>query len=255
MAIRGLLLDIDGVLSVAGQAVAGAPAALEALRRLEMPFRVLTNVTMRSRAEVAAGLGRIGFGIDAAEIFTASALAAHYLRSCGSQANWVFVQGSAIEDFHDVPLTDQQPEFVVLGDLGDSWDAALMNRIYRALLGGARLAAMQHNAAWIAADGPRLDVGAWAAALEYASGQPALVMGKPSPLAYQLPAQEMGLPPDQLAMVADDPDVDLAGARAAGLHTIFVRTSAVPRRRPVGAHEFDFLLDSVADLPALLGGL
>ncbi len=252
--IAGLLMDIDGVLSVRGEPIAGAAAALAEVRRLGIPLRLLTNVTMRSRADVAAGLQRMGFEVEAGDIYTASALAAHYLRQQGSPPIWVLLNGTALADFAGIPMTEEAPAFVVLGDLGDGFNAGVMHRIYRALLGGAQLVAIQHNAAWIAADGPRLDVGAWAAALEYAAGQRALVMGKPSALAYQLPAQAMGLAPAQMAMVGDDPEVDLVGARAVGMQTVFVRTSAVPGRRAVGADEFDYALDSVADLPALLKG-
>jgi len=250
--IDGLLLDIDGVLTTRLSPIPGAPAALADLRRRGMPFRLLTNITMRSRAEVAAGLQRAGFAIESSEIFTAASLAAHYLRAHGGPRSWVLLHGSACEDFAGLDLGEAGAEYVVLGDLGDAFDAGIMNRIYRALLAGARLIAVQHNRAWIAADGPRLDVGAWVAALEFASGRPALVVGKPSPLAYQMPAADLGLPLDRLAMLSDDPDVDLAGARAAGLRTIFVRTSAVPGRRPVAADEFDYTLDSIADLSAIL---
>ena len=40
----------------------------------------------------------------------------------------------------------------------------------RALQGGARLIAMQGNAWWLAADGPRLDSGSYVRALAYAAG-------------------------------------------------------------------------------------
>jgi FMN phosphatase YigB (HAD superfamily) len=79
-------------------------------------------------------------------------------------------------------------------------------------------------------------------------------MGKPAAAAFQLPARELGLSLTQMAMVGDDPDTDLAGARAVGMQTIFIRTSAVPGRRSVAADEYDTALDSFADLPRFLKG-
>jgi len=250
--LRGLLIDIDGVLRVGDQPIPGAGEAIEALRRREVPFRFLTNVTRKSRAEEAERLRRMGILVSPEEIYTASAVTAAYLRRLGAPRCWLLLEGSGVQEFAGIPLSDDSPQYVVLGDLGDDFPVMLLHRAFRALLNGARLIAIQRNPSWTAEDGlPRLDVGAWCAALEYASGQPALVMGKPAPLAYQLPAEEMGIPCQELAMVSDDPDVDLAGARGAGLRTIFVRTTSLPRRRMPDAGEVDYVLNSIAELPAL----
>lgn len=251
--LRGLLIDVQGVLTIGRAPVPGAGAALEWLRQRGIPFRVVTNITQQSRAEIAAALSRLGIALQPAEIYTASALAAAYLRRQGAPRTWVLLKGSAYEDFAGLELTDHEPQYIVLGDLGDDFNAEMMNRIYRALLAGAQLVAPQRNAAWIAPEGPRLDVGSWIAALEYATGQPALIAGKPAPLAYELPLADMGIAPHEAGMVSDAPDDDLAGARAAGLKTIFTRTNGLPRRRPVADDEFDYTIDSIADLPALLG--
>lgn len=250
--LRGLLIDIDGVLRIGDRPIPGAGDAIEALRRRSVPFRLLTNVTRKSRAEETERLRRLGIRVAPDEIYTASAITAAYLRRLGAPACWLLLEGSGVEEFAGIPLTDESPQYVVLGDLGDDFPVMLLHRAFRALLNGARLIAIQRNPSWTAEDGlPRLDVGAWCAALEYASGQQALVIGKPAPLAYQLPAEEMGIPCGELAMVSDDPDVDLAGARQAGLRTIFVRTTSLPRRRMPAVGEFDDVLDSIAELPAL----
>lgn len=250
--LRGLLIDVDGVLRIGDQSIPGAGQAIEALRRRGVPFRLLTNVTRKSRAEEAGRLKRLGIPVSTDEIYTASSIAASYLRRQGAPRCWLLLEGSGVQEFAGIPLTDESPQYVVLGDLGDEFPVVLLHHAFRALLNGARLIAIQRNPSWTAEDGlPRLDVGAWCAALEYASGQQALVMGKPALLAYRLPGEEMGIPLPQLAMVSDDPDVDLAGAKQVGMRTILVRTTSLPRRRSVGEEEHDFVLDSIADLPAL----
>jgi len=251
-ALRGFLIDIDGVLRHINEPIPGAAETLRALRRRRIPFRLLTNTTSKSRAQLSRELGDIGFEVPSEEIYTASAVAAAYLKGQGAQRCWVLLRGTALDEFRDLELTDQQPEYIVLGDMGDDFDAGLMNRAYRALLAGARLIAIQHNPSWTAVDGPRLDVGAWSAALEYATGQPAVVAGKPSATAFRLPAAELGIPIETVGMVGDDPDADIAGARDAGLQAIFVHTTAMPDRRPVSSEEYDYAIDSLADLPDLL---
>ena len=251
--LKGFLIDIDGVLRVGAQAIPGAAETVAWLRRHRAPFCLLTNVTQKSRAEEAARLAGMGIAVDPDELYTASAVAAEYLRRRGARRCLVLLEGTALEDFHGLELNARYPEFVVLGDLGDDFSASRLHSAFRALLAGAQLIAIQRNKAWTGDDGlPRLDVGAWVSALEFSSGQQAIVMGKPASFAYQLPAAELGLPLAQIGMVADDPDVDLSGARQAGLQTIFVRTTSLPRRRTVAAGEFDYHLDSIADLPDLL---
>jgi len=252
--LRGFLIDIDGVLRIGAEPIPGAAEAIAYLRRRGIPFRLLTNVTQKSRSEEAARLAAMGIQVDPHELYTASAVAAEYLRRQGARRCWVLLKGTALQDFAGLELTDHDPEYVVLGDLGDDFRAELLHRAFRALLAGAKLIAIQRNPAWTGDDGKsRMDVGAWIAALEFASGQKAEVMGKPSQFAYRLPADELGIPLEGIGMVADDPDVDMVGAQEAGLQTIFVRTTSLPRRRRVEAGEFDVTLDSISDLPMLLG--
>ena len=51
--VEGLLFDLDGTVYQEGQAIPGAAAALEALRRRGVPFRFTTNTTRRPRAAQA----------------------------------------------------------------------------------------------------------------------------------------------------------------------------------------------------------
>jgi len=57
-----------------------------------------------------------------------------------------------------------------------------------------------------------LDAGPFVAALEYASGKRATVVGKPEQSFFDLALRDMDLEPGQAAMVGDDPESDVAGA-------------------------------------------
>jgi ribonucleotide monophosphatase NagD (HAD superfamily) len=62
----------------------------------------------------------------------------------------------------------------------------------------------------------------------------------------------MGFGAHEVAMVGDDAEVDIAGAKKAGLRGIQVRTG---KWRPGGdVGEADLVLDSVAALPMVLEG-
>jgi ribonucleotide monophosphatase NagD (HAD superfamily) len=62
------------------------------------------------------------------------------------------------------------------------------------------------------------------AALEYATGRPARLVGKPSPGFFRLALEGMGVPAGEVAMVGDDVENDVKGAQEAGLVGILVRT-------------------------------
>ena len=62
------------------------------------------------------------------------------------------------------------------------------------------------------------------AALEYAAGIEAVVVGKPSPDFFQAAVADLGLTPPEVLMIGDDVEADVLGAVAAGLQGVLVRT-------------------------------
>ena len=78
--VRGLLLDLDGVLSMRGAALPGSSAALADLERHGIPYRVMTNTSAMSRAALA-GYGRaIGVNVPPEHIVSALSVTASWTR-------------------------------------------------------------------------------------------------------------------------------------------------------------------------------
>ena len=77
--VRGVLLDIDGVVLSDGQALPGAVAAIEQLRASTLRMCFCTNTTTRSRAELLAVLQQAGIQARAEELITAPLAAGRYL--------------------------------------------------------------------------------------------------------------------------------------------------------------------------------
>ena len=117
---------------------------------------------------------------------------------------------------------------MIVGDLGDRWDYEVLNRAFRRLMDGAELIALQKNRYWETAEGLSLDAGPFVAALEYATGREAEVIGKPSPAFFELALGELGVSADRAAMVGDDVEADVGGAMDAGLAGILVTHRQVP---------------------------
>ena len=127
-------------------------------------------------------------------------------------------------------------EVVLLGGPDESWTYRRMNAVFRALLGGVPLVAMQQNRWWPTADGPALDAGMFVVGLSYAAATEPVVVGKPSTEIYRSACRLLGVDPAEAMMVGDDPDSDLAPAAGSACAPAWfaparARRSA-PRRRP-----------------------
>jgi HAD superfamily hydrolase (TIGR01458 family) len=254
--IEGLLLDIDGVLAISWEALPGAVDALRRLREDGMPFRMITNTTTKTRADLAATLREAGFDVGDEEIVTAVVATAAYLRNAHRGAKvFVLSDGNATEDFGEVELVDvDDADVVVIGGACDDFIYGTMNRIFRRLMGGAALVGMHRNLFWKTSEGWELDGGAYIVGLEEAANTSATICGKPEKAYFDAALTMLGVGADQAAMVGDDIVNDILGAQAAGLTGILVRTGKYregDEDRPDGRP--DHVLGSFADIPAFLG--
>jgi len=255
---RGLLLDIDGTLLDSGRAIPGAAEAVAALRARGVPLLFATNTSRKSCAAIAESLRRAGIEAEDREILSASAAAAARLRADRASKVCALLAPAALPDWEGFELVNSGAEAVVVGDMGTAWTYELLNTAFGCLHEGARLVATHKNPWWKDDDGRRsLDAGPFVAALEYASGVEAELVGKPAPGFFRAAAELLGLPPEQLAIIGDDLDADVGGGRGAGLATFAVRTgkfradrlAAIPAAR-APHHVLDTVRNVVEFFPA-----
>lgn len=246
--IAAVLFDLDGTLYTAQGPIPGAAEVLAALRAHRIPVRFVTNTTTRSRRALAERLREMGIAAAPEEIYSPPWAAGRFLREQGARA-YLLVPEGALEDFAGVPVDAEAPDAVVVGDLGEGWTFERLNRAFRLIHErGARLIGLGRTRYWQAADGLRLDVGPFVAALEAATGQPALILGKPDPAFFRMVLADLGLPPERVAMVGDDIEVDVGGAQAVGMRGILVQTGKFRPADRQGPVRPDAVLESVADL-------
>jgi HAD superfamily hydrolase (TIGR01458 family) len=256
-AIAGLLVDIDGVLTVSWEALPGIPEAFARLRSRGIPMRLATNTTTRTRSEIAGLLGGLGIEVDAAEILTAPGATAGFLRREYPEARCLLInEGDLFDDLAGVELVDEGPIDVVLfGGAGPTFSYQVLNRAFRELSAGAALVVMHRNLSWRTSAGMQLDSGAFIAGLEVATGVEATVVGKPSPAFFASALQAVGLPADQVAMVGDDVVSDVLAAQSVGMTGILVRTG---KFHPESLHGLsdqpDVILESFRYVPDWLEG-
>lgn len=252
-----LLLDIDGVLHVGDEEVPGARDALEQLRRAGIPFRLVTNTTSRPRAAVVDRLRRMGFDIEPEEVLTPAAMAVRLCEERGYERVALVVAHALREDLHALDAVESRGsavDAVIVGDLGRGFTWDVMNGAFRSLLRGADLIALQRNRYWRQPEGLVLDAGPFVAALEYAAGRPATVVGKPSPEFFLEGVADLGVQAPRVAMIGDDLEADVGGALEAGIAGLLVRTGKF-RADALAEHPITptMVIDSIADVPAIVG--
>jgi len=261
--IRGLLIDLDGVLYVGKETVPGAREALQRLTDAGLPVRFLTNTTTKTAQEVASKLEKLGFRINERDIFSAVTATRAYLTSQRGDGPLpslhLLVRQSIMSEFAGFPHAsletgDGAPDFVVVGDIGAAWSYPLLNTVFNELMSDAKLVAMHRNKYWQTPDGLRMDIGAFVTGLEYVSGREAVVIGKPSADFFRLAVDSLGVPPGNIAMVGDDIETDVGGGQAAGVNGILVKTGKYrPETATRSRVQPELTLNSIADLPDELG--
>jgi len=270
---RAVLLDMDGVLVSRGQPIRGAGDAVARLREHRIPFRVITNTSLSSRATLAHRLDDAGIAVPAEWIVTAlSATAGRLDATMPGAAVYLLGSAEAPAEFggarvrllsHSDIDAGTPADAVVIGDSEDQLTYENLNRAFRLVRGGAAFVAMHRNPWWLTAAGPTLDSGALVVGLEYATGRRATVAGKPAPTIFRTAIGALaadvrvapapagaptgrGLRRSEVAMVGDDLQTDLAPARRLGMRTILVLTGKHGRDAMAGGRGRRVVPDAVA---------
>lgn len=282
--VRGLLLDLDGVAVLKGRAIPGSADAIADLDRRGIPYRIVTNTSLVSRATLARQGASLGLAIPPERIVSAlSATAAWTRRTFPGRPLFVITSDDGRREFEgqhlmtaeEADAQGAQAAAVVIGDSPTEITYPNLNRAFRLVRTGARLIGMHRNPWWLTPAGPTLDSGMFVTGLEFATEQRALILGKPSRAFFAQAAGDLlgeiagrdardgratRRPVKRdLAMVGDDIWTDVLAGQRAGLRGVFVLTGkhgpdelerAASRRR--GGGEPDAVAASLAGVVAAL---
>lgn len=218
---QGILIDLAGVLHTGDMALPGVQAALARLREADIPLRFLTNTTSTPRVTIVHKLHRMGLTVLEDEVITAVHATRKYVQMHGLHPYWL-IHPSIEPELP--PPTGMQPDAVVLGDAGPYFSFGSMNAAFRHLMRGVPLIAMARNRYFQEADGLSIDMGAYVAALEYAAGVQATIIGKPAPAFFDAALADLGIAAADAIMIGDDVRDDVYGAQALGIAGVLVRT-------------------------------
>ncbi len=250
--IRGVVLDMDGVLIRGDRALPGAPEAVDRLREQGRIVSFVTNNSIRHRRDHCAKLRRLGFEANEGEIVSSASATALYLKQSrpdGIGRVFVIGEDGLAEELREagahVVEGSDGVDFVVVGM--DRWFTyAKLARAQQAIFGGARFIATNTDPVFPTEHGFDPGGGTMVAALETAVRRPPdAIVGKPHTLGLEVMLGQMGLAPAEVAIVGDQLSTDIVAGNRAGLTTILVLTGISTREEGERA-EGDMRPDVVA---------
>lgn len=252
---KGLLLDLDGTLYVGDRTLPGVARTLAGLADAGVAIRYLTNTTSKTRAEIVAHAAGLGLVIPSGRLYTPPLVARDVLRAAGHRRCHFLLRPEVVADLDGLTHVDESPDAVVVGDLGDQFAVERLDLALRFLLEGVPFYTLARNRRFQSSHGARMDVGAYTVALEYAADRTATLLGKPAAQFFATALADLGLGADEVLMIGDDIEGDVAGAQAAGIRGVLVRTGKFREGDLARGIVPDAVLDSFAELnPADTGG-
>jgi HAD superfamily hydrolase (TIGR01458 family) len=251
--MAAILLDVDGVLHVSGEPIPGAVEAVTRLRAEGHRLRFVTNNSTRSRATLVAELRSMGYELEDDDLQTTPIAAAEVL---GGRRVYALVMSAIVPDLAGVELVGDSADSVLVGGCDETVEPnqvfSYMNlaRAFSEIQAGADLFCLHKNPWWQTARGPMLDSGGFVAALEYATGVEATVIGKPSASCFAAALAALDAEPELTWLVTDDLEQDVRGAQLFGMKTLLLRTGKFrPDTLERSTTLPDAVLSSIAQVP------
>jgi HAD superfamily hydrolase (TIGR01450 family) len=228
-----LLLDLDGCVWLGDEALPGAVEAVAALREAGKSVLFLTNDVRHAPEGFVRKLWRLGFQAALDEVLSVGAALQFALADrhgtayvVGSEAIIEHVAEAGLRVVNRTPFATRADTVVVAGH--EDFDFDELKLASQAVLRGAELIGVTRDASDPMPDGPWPGTGAVLAAVETATGRRAArVVGKPEPAMYRAALDRLG--GGRTLAVGDRLEVDVAGARRAGLDSALVLTGGTTR--------------------------
>jgi 4-nitrophenyl phosphatase len=268
--VRGFVLDMDGTLVLGDRnnqwlrPLPGAGPLFAALTELRLPFRIFTNGTSRTPQQYAHALQALGFPVSDDGVLTPASSAVDVLRSGGHRRVMVLGGKGVTEPLEAAgletvpPLRTTRADAVLAGWFRQELTFDALEAACDAVFGGAQLYSASQSLFFATAEGRQLGTSrAITAVVRDVTGAPVTVVGKPELPALRSAARRIGVATHELAVVGDDPELEVpmahkGGALAVAVHTGIGHAQSFadlpPERRP----HLD--LPDVGALADLLGG-
>jgi glycerol-1-phosphatase len=250
-----VVCDMDGCVWIGDQLTPRADEAVAAIREARKGLCFVTNNPRRSAEDYVAKLWRLGIQASPRDVVTVGAATQHLLAETrqgrtayviGSDALRKHVADAGLKVLNGTDLATRA-EVVVIGG-SDDWHFEDVRAAAMSARRNGDIVATSLDPTYPMPDGFWPGTGAVVAAVEIASGQTAVVVGKPQPQLIISALDRLG--DGRALMIGDRIDTDLAAAAKAHIDAALVlsggetreQAAAAPNPKPVA------VADTLADL-------
>lgn len=256
--VRGLIIDMDGVLWRGREPLPGMHDLFSTMRRASLPFVLATNNASASPASVQAKLASMGVEIHRDEVLGSAQATAAWLREQQPPGTSVYAIGEkalcdALQQAgYQLPMRSDGVHSVVVGfDREVNWRK--LKEAASAIHAGALFVGTNADPSFPYERGLAPGNGAILAALEAATGVNPVIIGKPEPPLFNQALERIGSPAQATLVLGDRLETDILGGKRAGLRTCLLLTGVTRRDDLAGSSiQPDWIFE---DLPDFLKSL
>lgn len=250
----GYVLDLDGTVYLGEALLPGAGETVHRIRAARRPVVFLSNNPLRTRAEYAAKLTRLGIPAGPDDVVNSSYVLVRHLQQTAPSARLLVIgEPSVKQELGDGGLTltdDPREADVVVACFDRTFDYDKLQRAFDAIRAGARFIATNRDPYCPVPGGGLPDCGAIIAAIEACTGHAVeQVMGKPSSIMAGVILARLALRPDSVIVAGDRLETDVALARGAGMISALVLTGVTDAPALAASSlQPDYVLTSLPEL-------
>ncbi len=230
--VKAVILDMDGVLWKGTQPIGNLPAIFSKFDQLELKVILATNNSTGTPEIFQEKLKKFGVHVEADQIVNSSMAAAYVLSKKFPQGGPVYVVGeigvtNALKEYGFFP----SEESVIAVVVGMDWHFTYHSLAKAALLirNGATYIATNHDATYPTPEGLMPGAGAVNALVTSASGVQPVFAGKPHATMMNMILERLKLSPQEILVVGDRLDTDIASGQNASCHTALVLSGVSTR--------------------------
>ncbi|MDY6868395.1 MAG: HAD-IIA family hydrolase [Chloroflexota bacterium] len=230
--IKGLIIDMDGVLWHDHQPLGDLPKIFNRIDDLGLRSILATNNASRTVEEYHQKLAGFGVKLEDWQVINSAQAAGIYLSEQYPNGCNVYVVGSpslkeTLESYDLRVVSEAEDDVqVVVASMDLELNYEKLKHATLLIRSGCEFIGTNPDATFPTPEGLLPGSGMVVGALEIASGQQAKIMGKPKPLLYEMALKRLELAPEETLAIGDRLETDIAGAQAVGMHTALVLTGA-----------------------------
>ena len=249
--IEAIFLDLDGTIYLGGEPIEGALDFLERLDQRGIRRFFLSNNSSKSVSQYLEKLTSMGIPANEQDILLSTHDLLSWLKKEGVTETYLVGTEGMREMLEEdgIRTRSRSPQYVVLGyDTEINYEKLSTASIH--LHSGVPMVASHPDIVCPSPDGGLPDTGAYIDLFEATTGvRPIHICGKPNPGMILHKIEELGLLPDNCAMVGDRLYTDIEMAERSGVHGILVLSGeATMSDASVASQKPSLIVDSVASL-------